>query len=192
MLNPNLPSDLLSDHSSNTRCMHSVWRRIHACLLPIYHHWFIATHYSAQENTLAALTHYMRYGTLSGRLAVLSNNGIPDRGKSGISTKMAPKIHIETLMQKISKHWYWKSSYLNLSYGNINIENIESLNHIKPIRLKFHIEPTLLSLVYISTDIANLWCQTFLIFAKDTWPSNFLLAIRRLYVCALCVVFGQS
>ena len=98
MLNPNLPSDLLSDHSSNTRCMHSVWRRIHACLLPIYHHWFIATHYSAQENTLAALTHYMRYGTLSGRLAVLSNNGIPDRGKSGISTKMAPKIHIETLI----------------------------------------------------------------------------------------------
>ena len=63
---------------------------------------------------------------------------------------------------------------LNTSYGNIDIESIESLNHIKPIRLKFHIKPTLLSSVYISMDIANLWCQTFLIFTNDTGPSNVL------------------
>ena len=54
-----------------------------------------------------------------------------------ISSKMAPKPYIETLISKISKHWSCKSSYYNLSYWYVDIENIN------PLSLKYHIEPAL-------------------------------------------------
>ena len=50
---------------------------------------------------------------------------------------MAPKPLIETPMSKISKHWYWKSSYC-CSFWIIDIKNIE------PESLKFHIGPVLI------------------------------------------------
>ena len=56
---------------------------------------------------------------------------------------MAPKLYREALISEKSKHWYWKSSYRNSAYRHIDVENIERLNHIKPIRLKSHIEPAL-------------------------------------------------
>ena len=59
-----------------------------------------------------------------------------------MSTKMASKPYMETLVSKISKHWYWKSSYRN-SYRNIDIENSKLPNHIKPKSLKFHIDSAL-------------------------------------------------
>ena len=42
-----------------------------------------------------------------------------------ISPKMAPKPYIETLISKISKHWYWKSSNRNSSYRYIDSLNID-------------------------------------------------------------------
>ena len=42
-----------------------------------------------------------------------------------ISLKMALKPYIEIIILKIPKHWYWKSSYHNSSYRNINIKIIE-------------------------------------------------------------------
>ena len=54
---------------------------------------------------------------------------------------MAPKPYIKTLISKISRHWYWKSSYCNSSYWNMDSENIIPPNHIEPKSLKFHIEP---------------------------------------------------
>ena len=75
-----------------------------------------------------------------------------------ISTKLAPKPSIETLTSKISKHCYWKSSYRNSSYWNIDIKNIYSPNHIEPISLKFHIEPALIHVIshcFLYTNINN-------------------------------------
>ena len=60
-----------------------------------------------------------------------------------ISTQIALKLYIETLISKISKHWYCQSSYRDSSYWNKDIENIEPPNNIEPISLKFHIEPAL-------------------------------------------------
>ena len=61
-----------------------------------------------------------------------------------ISSKMVPKPHFEIIISKISKHWYWKSSYCDSFYQNSDITNIEPPNHIKPKSLKFHIEPALI------------------------------------------------
>ena len=44
---------------------------------------------------------------------------------------MAVKPYFETLILKIPKHWYWKSSYLNSSHRNINIKIIEPPHHFK-------------------------------------------------------------
>ena len=49
-----------------------------------------------------------------------------------ISTKMAPKPYIETLISMISIHSYSKLSYHNSSYWNIDIWNIKLPNHIEP------------------------------------------------------------
>ena len=60
-----------------------------------------------------------------------------------IFTQIALKPYIETLISKISKHWYWQSSYRDSSHWNNDIKIIEHPNNIEPISLKFHIEPAL-------------------------------------------------
>ena len=73
-------------------------------------------------------------------------------------------LYIETLVSIILEHRYRKSSYCNSSYRNINIENIEPSNHVKPIRLKFLIEP---ALKHIQVTAIHQCCTMLLLIMMD-------------------------